>query len=601
MPIKTILLLSCLTIFACHKQQKQNNPELLIKATKIIDLLKMDYLDSAKKEMQSAKFNLDEIKSDDTLYQEVLHAQALYFIKNKNFTYALNMINYFNKIDSRKKLKNKTATILYYELLTKKQLSINVNNVLKEFESALVHDSEMVYKLYNYHGSMLRDTSPFIALKYFKSAKTKAAKSFGVFSVDYLAPAFNEAAVQTQVGNYNEAQKNFEYILSISKKIQKHDAICNSYIHLGRISLNFKNNYFQFNKYMDSALKVGFKYNYYELITDIYKYKILNSNNFDSSKIFMVEYDKLFKKVFERDIERQKFNSQIFETLNAKELKNERVISQIGIERDLLIYFITISIILVLSFYLMRMAKKHKAQQIKTKLKDIELLDVKDRLIEHDKLIKLLKENTRIYKDFILNEKNIDVYISEILHDEVAGKLAYLSLVLSKYESKDVDLKNLKTETDNIYKRIRELSHSLKNPTLENHNIPIFIQNLNQAGSFIQEKIIRIEIEQSSLDTVNSFANYIKGEFSKTILELFNNAMKHSINTVIEICIDNQWLIIKCNSIEQNKDKIVPSNFGIGLQLIKLRSSNFLGYFEYDEKFNSISIKWDVAALKLFN
>lgn len=169
--------------------------------------------------------------------------------------------------------------------------------------------------------------------------------------------------------------------------------------------------------------------------------------------------------------------------------------------------------------------------------------------------------------------------ISEVLHDNVSATLSSVGLHLSAFEStlsteQRSDLKKTRALLKQAHDKVRDLSHELVPPLLVKFGLQFALRDLceNNSNSLLQFKF------HSDLPKNKKFNSELETKIYYFVSELFNNAIKHSEATEVELNLqlvgENLKIIVSDNGKGfATKEK----QLGFGLTQIKARVKNMHG------------------------
>ncbi|MES2811796.1 MAG: sensor histidine kinase [Bacteroidota bacterium] len=169
--------------------------------------------------------------------------------------------------------------------------------------------------------------------------------------------------------------------------------------------------------------------------------------------------------------------------------------------------------------------------------------------------------------------------ISEVLHDNVSATLSSVGLHLSAFESsltpdQRSDLRKTRALLKQAHDKVRDLSHELVPPLLVKFGLQFALKDLCENNSNSLAKFTY----NSELPKNKKFDHEFETKIFYFVSELFNNAIKHSQATEIDLNLKEKegklQIIVSDNGIGFNaKDKPL----GFGLTQIKARIKNMDG------------------------
>lgn len=204
-----------------------------------------------------------------------------------------------------------------------------------------------------------------------------------------------------------------------------------------------------------------------------------------------------------------------------------------------------------------------------------------------------LKTLAQILENKFEKEKK---YLSAELHDDVCQKLILMKMKLNQVESDEIQ-SYFKNDLDELYNRIRDLSHALRPANIEQMGlkfaVEVLTQKINESSS--------VKGEFSYYGDDESFGEELDTCIYRIIQEGLSNVLKHSEATEYSVELVNGDDCIDL-FVNDNGKGIPPeyfsskdfSKFGIGLFNIKERLDAFHGTMEIDSHHNegtSIFIK----------
>ncbi|MCL4549186.1 MAG: ATP-binding protein, partial [Bacteroidetes bacterium] len=175
-------------------------------------------------------------------------------------------------------------------------------------------------------------------------------------------------------------------------------------------------------------------------------------------------------------------------------------------------------------------------------------------------------------------------YISSELHDDICQKLILLKMKLDHNVPTETP-NNFKSDLDELYNRIRDLSHSIRPTDIEQMGlkfaVEVLVQKINESASMKGAFIYYGEEE--------GFGEDLDTSIYRIIQEGLSNILKHSGATEFSVELVNSE---ECIDLFVNDNgKGIPQeyfsskdlrNFGIGLFNIKERLDVFHGTIEID-------------------
>lgn len=178
--------------------------------------------------------------------------------------------------------------------------------------------------------------------------------------------------------------------------------------------------------------------------------------------------------------------------------------------------------------------------------------------------------------------------ISSELHDDLGQKMIVVSLKLNqpeKYEVKEI-LKDL----ENIYLRIREISHTLSPLNTSNLGVELTLQSMIQNLSKALGIKGSLDVYKENDNTSVELAKEIEKCIISTVQEALNNVVKHSEADEFMVTL----------TYEEERVILVISDNGIGIQgdLEKLNISNKqgIGLFRMKEKIQNLGGEFSILA-----
>jgi signal transduction histidine kinase len=172
--------------------------------------------------------------------------------------------------------------------------------------------------------------------------------------------------------------------------------------------------------------------------------------------------------------------------------------------------------------------------------------------------------------------------ISEVLHDNVSATLSSVGLHLSAFENtlsieQRNDLKKTRALLKHAHDKVRDLSHELVPPLLVKFGLQFALKDLCEKNS---NALLQFHF-QSEVPKNKKFDHEFETKIYYFVSELFNNAIKHSQATEVQLSLklvnDKLQILVSDNGIGFNPKE---QALGFGLTQIKARVANMKGTFK---------------------
>lgn len=479
---------------------------------------------------------------------------------------------------------------LYYAL--KHQLGLiyskteDYDNALKEFSECLNFEGggEIVYGSYINIGDIYGFKDDYDSSNYYL-LKAK-------LMCDEVEDLYCQSVISTSLAynyhyqkNYKKALEYYEKTVEIAEIIDDVQLLAVAKNGIGCILTEFKQ-FTEAKKELSEALLLAIKHGYLyeqravykslkELAVDEHKFKealqmadkytLINDSLTKLQRIeeisrLEVEYETRQK---EKEIELLRKDKQL-QTLEIDRQKSIRNITLIS-------FVILISILVALAF---QYYKRLKAQK---------MIHQKQKVINQKNITALMKEHElRLMEASIEGKEKERERIAQELHDSIGSNLAAIKLMLNNHPvDKELMIKSAKSQLDETYQQLRDLSHSLIPKRFgDNDFCEILNEYLNEIGNAGK---LTTSFLAYPKELINEVDEKIKIETFKIIQELITNVIKHSEATQIELqlnLIDDVFnIILEDNGVGFNPDIQAT---GIGLNNIHSRLENLSGNIEID-------------------
>ncbi|MFO0357614.1 MAG: tetratricopeptide repeat protein [Sphingobacteriaceae bacterium] len=542
-------------------------------------------------------FNIGMLINNDLIVSKSFHNMALVYNDIGDFNQALDYA--YKAIEIRTKTNNQVSNAYTYNLIGNIYGKINdKKNALKYnlFSHKLLQGDSLadkrllaantinlaiIYAIYN---------NKIIAESYFNEAHELIFK-YKIFSA--LPGYYTQRAAFYE--EYGDLTKAIEYnLLALNTAGGNQREVSNAHLNLGSI-------YYKTGKY-NTALKhalnslnisrkinsdIGRIIRQQKLVIKIYEklknFKIaliyskdltkqLDSLAASSTSINLNKTKKLFD--FEKSIILEKEKEKITQIELNQKIKRQEII-----RNSIVVFAILTIVILVLAVITYKNKVKSK-QQMMEKLEEIYKQSTQS-LIQEQKLIRL--------QSILNGQEGERKRIAEELHDGVGGSLAGIKLKLSALADNNLirftTIENIIENIDSVYKEIRNISHNLIPPYLNDNSFTVSIDNLIE--NIRSNTSIKITIDYLKKEKLNSINKELKVALFRIMQELLKNAVSHAKCDLIEITI-NQYedeiiIIFEDNGI--GFDTGVKKQ-GIGLRNIQSRVNALNGNLTIDSKLN---------------
>ena len=485
--------------------------------------------------------------------------QAMGFI-SESLTYFFDALNDINLNDNNKNLIDLYYYIAYSYFYMSELETCRIyldKSILLANESDLIKEKFASYLLYSstYYDLITEQ-------KYLNMAESILEKNPGM-QYEKVGLYNNQALIHKALGDYNTSKKKYLEAINIaeSNKFQQYlSNLYNNYAYLLMAELKYDS----IKYYLDQALDISINIENLEMefeIYDSYSDYFERTGNFEQA----LKYTDLFVKKRDEYIELQQiqratFLSVVFETEQKEKQileKENRIVTQ----RNYILIVLTVVVFLIgfMVYLRQKLSLKKTAMQIMDKNKSLEVANA---VIEGQD-----DERKRLAMD---------------LHDGLGAKLGAHRLILDGYFKSHKNYDEIAKSIIGIHQNVRELSHRMLPPELENLGMVESIRNLislvNRSDKF-------------NADFESNINSRLPEKLEKNIYfivyELVNNAFRHSRGNNILVQLFKHENHINL-SVEDNgggfdyKDSIN----GMGLKNIRIRVDYLRGKINVDSNEN---------------
>lgn len=289
------------------------------------------------------------------------------------------------------------------------------------------------------------------------------------------------------------------------------------------------------------------------------------------------------------NIEKAKTRTDLEYKFQSKESQKEIELKEKIIQKEarithLYIISFTVAVLLLITLLIVYFLK------IKTQKK----LQKNQKLL-HEEQLKLMLENqrTEIIKEKMKAKIEERGKLSLELHDGIASDISSLKLTISDETLLNkIEVESIISKIDKLYNGVRNLSHDLDPDNIADVE---FSQLVNNLCLLIEKKGIKVVKNILISKTIDNLDESILLNLYRILQEAFNNIIKHSEATEVELEIyeddDELILFVKDNGVGFQNQPSVKT--GIGLKNIKKRVGILGGTYKFlnVEKGTSILIK----------
>ncbi len=263
--------------------------------------------------------------------------------------------------------------------------------------------------------------------------------------------------------------------------------------------------------------------------------------------------------------------SEIFLLKKEQQIKESKIKQQAYVRNIILIGsgLIICSILLLLLFYYQ-------------KLKTQKLLNKTQKEINYQKIKALMKkQELELIKASIEGQDNERKRLAKGLHDSIGSSMAAIKLQLEKVPVISSKLQKIKSNLNDTYEQIRELSHNLLPKKIrENDYAELLKEYLKNINEISDVKIDFVVIQQEKINNIDKF---LQNEIFAILQELITNTIKHAeakeMDITLEVVRNTIYLHFEDDGIGFNTN---ANNKGIGLENIKNRIEQLSGNYVID-------------------
>ncbi len=373
----------------------------------------------------------------------------------------------------------------------------------------------------------------------------------------------NQALIYKAIGEYRVSRKKYTEAIHTAKSNNFKEylsSLYNNYAYL----LMAESKYDSAKYYLDQALEISIDIESLEMefeIYDSYSDYFERTDNFEQALIYTDLFvDKRDEYRENQQIQRAAFLSTVFETEQKEKeiLENE---NKIAVQRNQLLTVLSfVAILIGLTVYLRQKLSLRKS--LMTLLEKNKSLEIANAVIEGQD-----DERKRLAMD---------------LHDGLGAKLGAHRLILDGYFKSHKKYDEIAKSIIGIHQNVRELSHRMLPPELENLGVVESIQNLislvNRSDKF-------------NADFDSNINSRLPEKLEKNIYfmvyELVNNAVRHSKGNNIMVQLFKHENSINL-SVEDNGGGFDYKNgiSGMGLKNIRIRVEYLKGKLNVDSNDN---------------
>lgn len=271
-------------------------------------------------------------------------------------------------------------------------------------------------------------------------------------------------------------------------------------------------------------------------------------------------------------------------TLTIQKKYYEQKFKNLNITNKIRILILSVGLLLILfiSIWFYSNAKIQKAKL------NIEILKNDHFLLEKNQTELILKNEKIEIEAELKGYQNATEYISKELHDQVANSLASVKMIIGFLLLKFPDqkeLKKIKNIIQQIHYKIRNLSHSLHTPDIQeltlSELISLYVEDFNNKGS---TEFVHLNLHIPSAKQISITC---KTDIYLIIQELLINIHRHAkSNTIYLIVTATQTdLTIQIKDDGIGFEYNLVSNKGIGLRNIKYRINKYKGQMQIKPNF----------------
>lgn len=388
------------------------------------------------------------------------------------------------------------------------------------------------------------------SIQFYLDKASMVLKEFDEFSLyeERIALYNKRALLCESLEDYNNSKQSYQSAISIASKMNFKFHLCTlynnyAYLMMEESKIDSSKYYLQMALAIAQDIKsLEMEYEIYDTYSDFFEYIGDFRNSLRYKNLYIEKYNEYMRK---QNHERSQILSAAFESDQKEKeiLKKANQLKLYGIYLIAILFILAISI-LVIFYFQHRLKLNQSRMEIENKRKALEIADA---VIEGQDL-----ERQRLAMD---------------LHDGLAPQIAsiryYLQGSIKDHEVLDVIRKNL----DQIHQNIRDLSHRMLPPILEDAGLVFTLKTI--VNTLNKSNEIRINFD-SDLD--ERLPSKLENNLYFLISELINNAVKHSEGdeVTVQLSKNNNQLIILVEdnggnfNIEKSKD-------GLGMKNIKQR------------------------------
>ncbi|MES2811795.1 MAG: sensor histidine kinase [Bacteroidota bacterium] len=371
---------------------------------------------------------------------------------------------------------------------------------------------------------------------YLNKFNTKLSKEYFLKAIQYAYQANDKTRIVKSKNNlgvyYLSGEKNYTKAIEIYKEIINLLSENESPYDLSNAYLNIS---YAYEKLGDYKSAMDFNNKYLEIQDVVFNGKLEQASQEIETKYQISKVEEEYKHKTQELVDKQERNQKLMYLL--------------------LTLLVLVAVIFYVFFQNLKLKQKNKIKDLDT---DLQYKIISATLDGQDQ------------------ERN---KISEVLHDNVSATLSSVGLHLSAFESsltaeQRSDLRKTRALLKQAHDKVRDLSHELVPPLLVKFGLQFALKDLCENNSNSLAKFTY----NSELPKNKKFDHEFETKIFYFVSELFNNAIKHSQATEIDLNLKERegklQIIVSDNGVGFNtKDKPL----GFGLTQIKARVKNMDG------------------------